>query len=253
MSRRMRKGLYVVAGAVSLSLLLSASVGAQEETADGILAKVSKAADPSGAMKGITTMVMTSKIVSRANQPGTMVVKMKFPDMIRIEGKTTDETLIRAFNGKIGWEYTNKGGFRELKGKELDTLKFQAAFHISPNTNFKEVFSKVTLAGEESLGETACHKLVAEPVPAFNMQPITLFVDKKTNMLVKTDESHNTRDGLLEVSSFFVDYKSMDGVMMPMCIISDIGGKVLEVNVEDINWNEPIDPSYFTPPEQLKK
>ena len=244
---------FAIVGMMLLSFLAAGCASVKNESADEILAKAAKAADPNEVMKNIKTMVLTSKVVAPNGFPGRLVIRMKFPDMIRIEEETADDTTIKVFNGVKGWEFTTMTGYRELWGKELDRLKFQAVFHISPNNNLKDVFAQAVVDGEKTIGDFDCHRLIGDPLAVYKVPPVTLYIDKRTYMLVKTEQAHNTLQGKREISMLFNDYKSVEGVMMPRSITSTIDFRTLKINVESVMWNEEIDASKFNPPATLLK
>jgi len=244
---------FAIVGMMLLSFLAAGCASVKNESADEILAKAAKAADPNEVMKNIKTMVLTSKVVAPNGFPGRLVIRMKFPDMIRIEVRSAEETYIVAYNGKKAWEYGTKSGYHELRGKELEDVRFQAAFYVAPSTNFKDIFSKVVLKGVEEVNGFGCHILVAQPLPVYGIPPITLYVDKETYMVVKSVVTHNTRGGPVVSTTYFNSYEDVDGVMMPMNIISEAAGDLMELNNESVAWNEEIDQSYFDPPRELRK
>ena len=225
----------------------------KDESADDILVKASKAADPKDVMKNIKTMVLTSKIVAPNGFPGRLVIRMRFPDTIRIEEETAEDTIIKAYNGSKGWEFTTLSGYRELRGRELDDLRFQTVFYISPNNNLKDIFAKAALDGGKTIGKIDCHKLIGDPLSIYNATPVVLYIDKRTHMLVKTEQAHNTLQGKWEISRTFSDYESMEGVMMPRRISSNVNYRDSTINVESVMWNEEIDASKFNPPDALTK
>ena len=244
---------YAVAGVVSLSLLGTGCVSVGPESAEDILAKIARSTDPDGVMKCVKSEVVTANLVTRKGEEGHVVVKLKMPDMIRIEVRSAEETYIVAYNGKKAWEYGTKSGYHELRGKELEDVRFQAAFYVAPSTNFKDIFSKVVLKGVEEVNGFGCHILVAQPLPVYGIPPITLYVDKETYMVVKSVVTHNTRGGPVVSTTYFNSYEDVDGVMMPMNIISEAAGDLMELNNESVAWNEEIDQSYFDPPRELRK
>jgi outer membrane lipoprotein-sorting protein len=243
----------VLAGIICAILVMTGCQSTtQQEDIDGILAKMKKETDPKGRGGSISTQVVTSDVKNADGQNTKLVVKIKFPDKIRIEADTADGIFIKACNGSKGWEFSTRGGVREITGKELAGLKFQAEY-LSVKKVFKEIFSSIVLEGDELVNEKPCFKLICTPMPEYCSEPITVYIDKGTYQIVKTEECHNTQNGKLYMDRFFLDRRNIDGINFPMTIISLVKEKIIEMNVKSLEWNKPLHDSEFNMPEQLDK
>ncbi len=247
----MRK-MLTLAGFLSGLMLLSSCQSTPEGDLDVILSNMRKAIDPDGLSSKITTQVITSKIDSTKIKDGKMVVEIKYPDKLRIRAESKDGILMKGCDGKQGWEFSTKGGLREIKGKELDNLKFQIVF-LSPKEKVKDVFESVKLDGEEVVNRKPCYKLVCTPKPMYSMAPLNIYVDKKTSFVIKTEETHiGPEDQTVEVTRYFMDYEKTDGMYFPMKIMSEAGGKIAELTLESIDWDEDLSDTAFDIPDEIK-
>ena len=242
----------VLAGIICAILIVTGCQSATQEDVDGILAKMRKATDPKGVAGKINTQVATSTVKNAGGKPGSLVVKIKFPDKIRIEADTEDGIFVKAYNGSKGWEFSTRSGLREITGKELGGLKFQVEY-MSVKKVFREIFSSIVLDGEEIVNEKPCFKLVCTPVPAYSCEPITIYVDQGTYHVLKAEECHNTQNGILRMDRFFHKYQNTGGIDFPMSIISLVGERIIEVNVKSVEWNRSVHDSEFNMPEQIDK
>ncbi len=247
----MRK-MLTMSGFLSGLMLLSGCMSTPEGDLDVILANMRKALDPDGLSANIKTQVVTSKIDSLHIKDGKMVVEVKYPDKLRIRAESKDGIFMKGCDSKEGWEFTTKHGLREIKGKELDNLRFQIVF-LSPKEKAKDVFESARLEGEEVVNRKPCYKLLCTPKPAYSMAPVNIYVDKKTFFVIKTEETHiGPDDQPVEVARYFMDYRKTDGMYFPMKIISEAGGKIAELAVESIEWNNDLSDTAFDIPDEIK-
>jgi outer membrane lipoprotein-sorting protein len=242
----------VLAGIACAILAVTGCQSTTQGDVDAILAKMRKATDPKGISGKFTTQVAASTVKTAGGKPGNLVVKIKFPDKIRIEADTEDGSFIKAYNGSRGWEFSTRSGLREITGKELGGLKFQAEY-MSVKKVFREIFSSIVLDGEELVNEKPCFKLVCTPAPEYSCEPLTLYVDRSTYHVLKTEECHNTQNGVLCMDRFFHNYRNTGGIDFPTSIISLVGEKIIEINVKSVEWNKPVHDSEFNMPEHLDK
>ena len=243
---------FVLAGIICAILVMTGCQSTTQDDVDGILAKVKKATDPKGRSGTINTEVTTSTVKSADGKPANLIVKIKFPDKIRIEADTADGVFVKACNGSKGWEFSTKSGLREITGKELAGLKFQAEY-LSVNKTFREIFSSIVLDGDAIVNEKPCFKITCTPMPEYCTEPITAYIDKNKYQVLKTEECHNTQNGFLSMDRFLLDFRNMGGFNLPNTIITIVEEKIIEINVKSVEWNKSINDSEFNMPEQLDK
>ena len=221
---------------------------------DAILVKIRKAKDPLGKLSKMETQVLKGEFRSDTkNEPMQMELAFKKPDMMKIKVNIPgDVAFVKAFNGKQGWLYSTKEGLKELKGKPLEEIKLQALL-MAPGVKPTDIFETVKLDGESMEVGEKCYKFVCQPKAEFKSQPITFFISKKSFLLIKRIETHDTEEGHeIDVVTVFNDYQPADGIMVARHIVSNRLGDLMELNVTSVSWNEELDISGFQPPEELK-
>lgn len=240
---------------LSLLLVFSGCQSVFSPQVESLLDKMRTKVDPQGKLDSITSQIIKGTLLRRSlkNKRASITVKIQNPDMLRFDIIIPgDVSLVKAFDGKSGWEYSTKRGYRDLKGDELNTLKFQAAF-LNPAKKAKDVFSSITIDGEAKVMGQPCYKIICQPKKEFNCQPITMFVDKKTYLLRRRiEKQENPAVGTVTVSTIMDHYKSFDGILVPQTIISYVNGDLTEYDINSVRWNEKINISTFNPPELLK-
>lgn len=244
--------LTLVSVVCALVLSFAGRICVAQETTDEIIKKVQKANDPQDKCKSIKTQIISSKIKTFDGKDGDLSVKLKKPGKIRIEIIAPDFTAVRICDGKKGWEFSSKDGLREITGKELGTLRFQALY-LEPDSNLGDIFTKITLDGEVEFAGQKCYKLKCESAPEYNSQRVTFFVDKETYLVLKSEEKHNTKDESFDLVTVYEDYTDTDGILVPMTIISELDGKIRDLKIDSIKWNEDLPDSDFEAPKALGK
>jgi hypothetical protein len=241
----------VLAGVICAVLVMTGCQSTTEKV-DGIIAKIRTATDPKNNAGTIDTEVTTGTVKIADGKTANLTVKFKFPGKMRVEAELDGESFIKACDGVKGWEFSTKSGLREITGKELSDLKFQAEY-FPARKNFRALFSSIEIGDEAVVNEKPCIKLTCTPMPAYCMEPVVVYVDKDTYRVLKTEECHNTQTGFINVDRFFHNYRNTGGFNFPMTIISTSEDKIIEINIQDVEWNKPVYDSEFNMPEQLDK
>ncbi|MCF6176558.1 MAG: hypothetical protein L3J71_12425 [Victivallaceae bacterium] len=217
-----------------------------------LLSKIKQAVDPKNKLTSAKTKIITGKVNRGAKlPPGRIVVKVKAPDKWQMMAIVPKEgVFIRSYDGKTGWEFSTKKGYKKLTGAALNELKLQTALAVHRG-NYKEVFKSVKFVGEEKVSGKMCYKLIAQPKDIFKSQPITFYVGKKTFLPFMKREQYDCSDGKLPMTTVWGDYKEYAGVMVPMTRVFEFDCNLIDVTVLSIELNEYIDDSDFSPPEQF--
>ena len=64
-------------------------------------------------------------------------------------------------------------------------------------------------------------------------------------------EKHIMKDQTVEITTVYENYEDIDGVVVPMTIISEVENKIREVKIESVKWDEDLPDSDFEPPKTL--
>jgi outer membrane lipoprotein-sorting protein len=219
-----------------------------------LLTRMQSKVDPLDKIKTINTKVIKGNLIKNSkDQNSTITLKIKRPNKIRFDIVVPGQfTLIKGFDGTKGWVFNTKFGSKELEGYPYDYLKFQAAF-LDPARDFKKIFSSISFAGKYKVAGDECYKLICKPNSTYNIKPISIFVDIKTALIKKRITIQGSEEtGFFEISTIFDDYRSVDGILVPYEIISQVKDTLMEYKVTSVKWNETINDSTFTLPENLK-
>jgi len=215
-----------------------------------LIARVKKKNDPDDKAKNITTAIFKYACVND-NEKSRVSILLKRPGKIKIISREGSELWECAFDGKRAWEYSNTKGLRFLKEAKSNEIRLQA-FLLSPSIDIKKVFKDIKIDSSVKVDGQDCWKLLCQPADTFKSQAITVFVTKKTNLIVKAIEEQDEDSEVIKVVTLFKDYKMFYGFLLPVKTITEADGDVTESTLTDIILDEEIPDSIFAAPDVFK-
>jgi outer membrane lipoprotein-sorting protein len=221
-----------------------------EPDVNEIIAMVKKKNDPLNRAENIKTAIFKYSCVND-NEKSTIKIFLKTPGKIKIISQTKDEFWECGYDGKTAWEYTNDKGVRVLTGSQVDEIRLQA-FLLAPSIKIKKVFKDIKIAGSAKVDGEDCWKLTCQPAEEFKSQPLTVFVTKKTSLIVKAIEEQDTDDGIVKVTSIFKDYRKYNDFLLPVKTITRVEDDSTESTLTGVMMNLDIPDSEFAPPQGFK-
>jgi len=222
---------------------------------DEIVAKVKKKNDPQDKAKTVNTAVFKYNCIN-GSEKSKITILLKRPGKIKIMSRIIMSRTGKgfwqcAFDGKKAWEYTNFGGVRFLTAAESNEVRLQA-FLLAPSIDIKKVFKSIKIDGSAKIGGQDCWKLICQPKDGFKSQAITVFVTKKTSLIIKVIEEQDTKDAVIKVVTSFKKYKFFKSFLLPVKTITEVDNDTVESTLVDITLNQEIPDSVFTAPSAFK-
>lgn len=221
-----------------------------EPSADDIVAKVKKKNNPQNKAKTVNTAIFKYNCVN-GPEKSRLTILLKRPNKIKIMDRTGKEFWQCGFNGQKAWEYTNSAGIRLLTGAEANEVRLQA-FLLAPSIDIKRVFKSITVGGSAKIDGQDCWEMICQPKDGFKSQAITVFVTKKTNLIVKVIEKHDEANVVITVVTLFKNYKMISGFLLPIKTITKIDGDMTESTLIGVALNQDIPNSTFNAPRAFK-
>jgi outer membrane lipoprotein-sorting protein len=129
-------------------------------------------------------------------------------------------------DGEVVWQNSALTGPQLKKGRERADL-INAGI-LDRWTYWPSAFQKVECVGVETVEQRACYKVVAQPKGEGNAQ--TLFFDQTSKLLVKLATKVESAMGAVPMESYFSDYRTVDGVMLPhqvKAVFSQLGREMV--------------------------
>ena len=242
-----------VVGAVLLVALFVTSTAAQETelSADQIVQKHVIAlggADKLSAIHNVTMTGTASLMDGQLQAPVT--VRAKRPMSMRMDMSVQGQTFVQAFDGKTAWMINPFMGSPEpKKSSEEDTQNAHddADFIDGSLVDYKAKGNAIELAGKEDIDGSPAYKL---KVTKKSGSIENVYLDAKTFLPVKSAGTRKQQDHEIAYESFPGDFKPVNGVMMPFSLNQKMNGRsMLELTVEKVEVNTPMDDSIFQIPE----
>jgi hypothetical protein len=220
-------------------LLAVAVVGAQ--SLEEIVKKYSQAnmLDKVGSLK-------TIKITGSMDMMGQAIpveIWMKNPDKIKSVTSVNGQEIIQAFDGVKGYSVNPMMGSSEPVEMSADDAK-----QIQRNNMFQNYMvnylknGQLTLEGEESVNGTPAHKVKATLEGGMTLN---MFIDKTSNLLVKTSATVNSQGMEVVVDSYPSDYKEVSGLFLPMKTKTSLQGMEFVQTYSKVEVNIPMEDSIF--------
>ncbi len=150
----------------------------------------------------------------------------------------------RVYDGKIGWNKTPRNAVPEyqLSGSELDGVRVDAL--LSFPGNIKTALTGLRTATAD-IGDRDV-EVVQGGGP--NGILVTLYFDKKTNLLVRMVRYSKSPVGRIPTQTDYADYRDVGGIKFPFSYtFSWLDGKDA-YKLSDVKVNVPIDASVFAKP-----
>lgn len=204
----------------------------------------------SGKMSGKMTLTFGH---AAAGMQAPIVMWTKRPNKIRMEMTMQGQSVLRAYNGKMGWQLMPfMGNLEPQKMPEEETRELQELSDLEgPLVDYAKKGNKVVYAGKTEVQGTPAHKL---KVTFKNGVKQIIYLDEENLIEIKSTSFRKRQGNTMEVDIYFGDYKEVGGVMFAHSFESKVQGKtVAQISIEKIELNIPIDNKIFDMPPKSSK
>jgi outer membrane lipoprotein-sorting protein len=206
-------------------------------------------ADKLSAIQNVTMTGKASLMDGQLQAPVT--VRAKRPMSMRMEMTLQGQTFVQAFDGKTAWMINPFIGSAEpVKSSEEDTkvARDDADFIDGSLVDYKTKGNAVELAGKEDVDGSPAYKL---KVTRKSGSIESVYLDAKTFLQIKSAGTRKQQDREIAYESLLGNYKPVNGVMMPFSLNQKMNGRsMMELTVEKVEVNTPMDDSIFQMPEK---
>ena len=238
----------------------AAAQDAPKETAltvDQIVEKHTQALGGLDKLKAIQSVTETGKAVVTAgpNQiEAPIVMKIKRPSSMRMEMSVQGKSFITGFDGTTSWTINPFMGSpdpQKSNDEETQQAKDDADFIEGPLVDYKAKGNTVELIGKEDVEGTAAYKLkVTKKGGSIEYQ----YLDAQTFLAIRSSGKRKQMGQEMEFESTPSNYKPVNGVMMPYSLSQKVNGSpMMDLTVEKIEANTPIEDTIFQMPEKPKE
>lgn len=235
---------------VILAVLFSGTVLLQAEmTGEQILDDYLKATGGKEAYKHIRTIVAKSTIaIPTTGIEIKTTLYQKRPNLFySLTESAVTGKMENGFDGNVVWQLSALQGPQIKEGEDR-------LFQINLNRmdfayNWRNILKEARLAGEETIGEEPCYKVILVFKEGTEM---TTYYSKKTKLAVRTTFTMNNPMGAINMVMNIAEHKKYGDLLMPSKTTMKMQGMEFNVSVDEVKFNEEIPDERFALPEEIK-
>jgi len=235
------------------SMTMSGQLDAGRERIDG--GRVGLLADPH-AQANMKALLRKTALEKGEGSSGKVIqlpfrMDLQRPGKSRVEVEFKGDTAVQVFDGTNGWKLRPFIGRHEVEKFTPDETKVaeQQQDLDGPLINHAAKGTRVALQGVEQVDGRNAYKL---KLTLKNGNTQTLWIDAQTFLDLRFDGPQHRFDGKMRtVSTYFHDYKSVNGVMLPYVLETAVDGvsTTQRIMVQKIALNPALDDTRFAKPE----
>jgi len=251
----MFRGLAI--GLLCLPAFLAIPVSAQdaELTVDQIIAKHTEAVGGIDKLNAIQSVSMTGNAVLMGGQfEAPMTLKMKRPSSLRTDITVNGQSVTQAFDGTVAWSinpFMSGPDPQKASDEDAQQMREDSDFIEGSLVNYKAKGSTIELIGKEDVAGAQAYKLkVTKKSGSVDYE----YLDAKTFLPVRGTGKRKQAGQEMDIETLPSNYKQVNGVMMPFALTQNMNGNALmDLKIEKIEVNVPIDDAIFHMPDKPKE
>jgi hypothetical protein len=156
-------------------------------------------------------------------------------------------TTRRAFDGERGWAESPDAGLADLAGPRLVQMRRLAQF--DHDARVESLYPGLTVVGQEALDGAAAWTVRSVDGETSD----TLYFDAATGLLVGAVHEEPTPSGPARLETRYGDFRTVDGVKVAFFTRIRTPRSTLEMKVESVQHNQPIDDALFQRPSTVQE
>jgi len=227
--------------AFSFSIQSLAQANPELLTAKDVFQKYTNAVGGKEAFQKITARTYKGTLeIPNMNITGTFEMFFKAPNknLVSLNLIGYGENL-NGFDGTIAWAKDVVQGLRTKSNQELEQIKLTSDFYYS--VNLAKIYPKAEVTDVQKIEKTEVNVVKADA-------NTTLFFDKETGLLLKTERSVISAQGKIPTTVSFSDYREVNGIKYPHTWQQSIHGGAMILKITEIKLNAEIDDAIFSKP-----
>ncbi len=251
----MKRFLFLVCGLVAVAASTTVFPGianASNMTAAQIVSKNVAARGGLKAWQAVSTLTLSGRLEAGGTQNEALpfVMKMKRPNLSRLEISFEGKTAQQVYDGKQGWKVRPFLGRDEVESFTAAEAKAAKEWQEldGPLVNYAKKGISVKSQGTEAVEGHRAYKLL---LTMKDGQQRHVWIDASTFLERKMDGEPRMLDGKLRhVAIFYRDYKTDNGLTMPHVLetVIDGGKQPHKMYVERVAVNQSMENALFAKP-----
>jgi outer membrane lipoprotein-sorting protein len=219
-------------------------------TADQIVQKHVEALGGVAKLNAIQTLIVTGKASILGQTEAPLTIQVKRPNLLRLEMTFQGRKIVQAFDGVTAWTINPAIGEEPKQSSDEDTRAAQeSSDFIGGNlVDYKSKGNAVELVDQEEIEGVEVYKL---KITKKNGSVEYDYLDARSFLPIKTEGKRMQLGQEILYESKIADYKPVAGVLMPFSLTQLVNGRLaMEITVDKMDANVPIDEAVFKMPEK---
>lgn len=220
----------------------------EEPSVETLVARHVEARGGKESLQAIETLRMSGRAINGPGRQALVTREVRPPGQIRTEFELQGVTAVFACDGSICWYVDPLSGvFDAERMSPAETAWAMQEADVFGAIDWQEKGHQLALLGTETIDGREAYKV---EVTLSAGPSRTVYVDKESALVVRRVTPRTIGERTVDVQTDFGDFREVDGVVFPHSIRSGAAGEdeVLEVIVENVEVNVPIDGSRFRMP-----
>jgi thiol-disulfide isomerase/thioredoxin len=195
-----------------------------------------------------------TKLTSRVSKGRIDVVGQSFGGKIEVYAKAPNKALTvvnaepfgsfkRGYDGRAGWNLSDKLGLETTSGVELASLAADSDFYH--DLRLRELYPRMRLIERVRDGVHDVYRVEATPRGG---APEILYFDVESGLLNRRDVPRITTQGMANAEFYYSDWRVVDGVKLPFKTTEMLPSVKYIFTLDDIRHNVPLAETLFHRP-----
>jgi photosynthetic reaction center cytochrome c subunit len=211
-------------------------------SADDVIEKYVQAVGGAAAVKNVSSRVESGTITFGGPAfPVEILSKLPSRQAVIVHLPAGDSATV--FDGLNGWLKSPVGPVRDMPRAEIEGAKLDADLQFA--INLKKVFQELKVIRAEKISAQDSVLLFATNPSG---PPVELYFDRQTGLLLRQLRFGSSPLGLNPTQIDYGDYKTFDGVQVPLHLVITRPNRTLEIHLVHVSQNAPIDDAKFAHP-----
>jgi outer membrane lipoprotein-sorting protein len=220
------------------------------ETLEEILAKNYQTRGGLEKLKAIKTVKVEGKMVmTMQNMEIPITMWIKKPDKMRMDASYMGKKVVVAYDGKKAWMINPMMGSEDPQELPEERTKemSQQVDSLFPLLDYKEKGHQLEYLGKEDMEGTEVYKL---KMTKTDDKVFHFYLDTETGIELKISTYTKVQDKDTLVETLMVDYKEVDGIMIPFSFESKVAGmeQGQKIVFTSFKQNVTLEDSFFQMP-----
>jgi len=151
----------------------------------------------------------------------------------------------RGYDGRVGWNLSDKLGLKTTSGIELAALAADSDFYR--DIRLRELYPRMRLIEKVRDGVHDVYRVEATPKGG---APEILYFDVESGLLNRRDVPRITTQGMANAEFYYSDFRIVDGVKLPFRTTELLPSVKYIFTLEEVKHNVPLDENLFRRPLQ---